>query len=62
MRNQPFHRFFFDIFISGIKISKSQILTIQINHKPTYKGLILSFKSFTSFWYNISLIKYLIDI
>ena len=50
---------FFDIFISGIN---NQNLPIQINYKPTYKGLLLNFKCFASFSYNISLIKYLIDI
>ena len=49
---------FLDVFISGINI---QNLTLQTHHKSTYTGLLLSFKSFTSFSYKISLIKYLID-
>ena len=36
-------------------------LTLQTNHKSTYTGLLLKFKSFTSFSYQISLIKCLID-
>ena len=42
--------------VSIIKIS-----TLQTYHKSTYTGLLLNFKSFTSFSYKISLIKYLID-
>ena len=50
----PFH----DVFISGIN---NQNLTLQTYHKSTYTGLLLLFKSFTSFSYKISLIKCLID-
>ena len=46
------------VFISGIN---NQNLTLQIYHKSTYTGLLLNFKSFTSFSYKISLIKCLID-
>ena len=49
---------FLDVFISGID---NQNLTLQTYHKSTYTGLLLNFKSFTSFSYNISLIKCLID-
>ena len=49
---------FLDIFISGID---NQNLTLQTYHKSTYTGLLLNFKSFTSFSYKISLIKCLID-
>ena len=49
---------FLDVFISGIN---NQNLTLQTYHKSTYKGLLLNFKSFTSFSYKISLIKCLID-
>ena len=49
---------FLDVFISGIN---NQNLTLQIYHKSTYTGLLLDFKSFTSFSYKISLIKCLID-
>ena len=48
---------FLDIFISGIN---SQNLTLQTYRKSTYIGLLLNFKSFTSFSYKISLIKGLI--
>ena len=48
----------FDVFISGIN---NQNLTLQTYHKSTYTGLLLNFKSFTSFSYKISLIKCLID-
>ena len=37
---------FLDVFISGIN---NQNLTLQIYHKSTYTGLLLNFKSFTSF-------------
>ena len=47
-----------DVFISGIN---NQNLTLQTYHKSTYTGLLLNFKSFTSFSYKISLIKCLID-
>ena len=46
------------VFISGIN---NQNLTLQTYHKSIYTGLLLNFKSFTSFSYNISLIKCLID-
>ena len=49
---------FLDVFISGID---NQNLTLQTYHKSTYTGLLLNFKSFTSFSYKISLIKCLID-
>ena len=49
---------FLDVFISGID---NQNLTLQTYHKWTYTGLLLNFKSFTSFSYKISLIKCLID-
>ena len=45
---------FLDVFISGIN---NQNLTPQTYHKSTYTGLLLNFKSFTSFSYKISLIK-----
>ena len=48
---------FLDVFISDI----NQNLTLQTYHKSTYTGLVLNFKSFTSFSYKISLIKCLID-
>ena len=46
------------IFISG---TNNQNLTLQTYHKWTYTGLLINFKSFTSFSYKISLIKCLID-
>ena len=49
---------FLDVFISG---NNNQNLTLQTYHKSTYTGVLLSFKSFTSFSYKISLIKCLID-
>ena len=49
---------FLDVFISGIN---NQNLTLQTYHKSTYTGLLLNFKSFTSFSYKISLITCLID-
>ena len=49
---------FLDVFISGID---NQTLTLQTYRKSTYTGLLLNFKSFTSFSYKISLIKCLID-
>ena len=49
---------FLDVFISGIN---NQNLKLQTYHKATYTGLLLNFKSFTSFSYKISLIKCLID-
>ena len=49
---------FLDVFISDIN---NQNLTLQTYHKSTYTGLLLNFKSFTSFSYKISLIKCLID-
>ena len=49
---------FLDVFISGIN---NQNLTLQTYQKSTYTGQLLNFKSFTSFSYNISLIKCLID-
>ena len=49
---------FLDVFISGIN---NQNLALQTYHKSTYIGLLLNFKSFTSFSYKISLIKCVID-
>ena len=49
---------FLDVIISGIN---NQHLTLQTYYKSTYTGLLLNFKSFTSFSYKISLIKCLID-
>ena len=48
---------FLNVFISGIS---NQSLTLQ-TYKSTYTGLLLNFKSFTSFSYKFSLIKCLID-
>ena len=45
------------MFISGIN---NQNLTLQAYHQSTYTGLLLYFKSFTSFSHEISLIKCLI--
>ena len=45
---------FLDVFISGID---NQNLTLQKCHKSTYTGLLLNFKSFTSYSYKISSIK-----
>ena len=41
---------FLDVFISGIN---NQNLTLQTYHKSTYTGLLLNFKSFTSFSFKI---------
>ena len=49
---------FLDVFILGIH---NENLTLQTYHKSTYTGLLLNFKSFTSFSYKISLIKCLTD-
>ena len=49
---------FLDVFISDIN---NQNLTLQAYHKSTYPGLLINFKSFTSFSYKISLIECLID-
>ena len=49
---------FLDVFIPGI-INKH--ITLQTLHKLTYTGFLLTFKSFTSFSYQISLIKGLIN-
>ena len=49
---------FLDVSISGIN---GQNITLQTYHKSTYTGLLLNFKSFTSFSYKISLIKCLVD-
>ena len=49
---------FLNVFISGIN---NQNLTFQTYHKSTYTGLLLNFKSFTSFSYKLSLMKCLID-
>ena len=42
---------FLDVFISGIN---NQNLTHQTYHKSTYIGLLLNFKSFTSFSYTFN--------
>ena len=49
---------FLNVFISGIN---NQNLTFQTYHKSTYTGLLLNFKSFSSFSYKISLIKCLLN-
>ena len=49
---------FLYVFISRIN---NQNLILQTNRKSTYTGLLLNFKSFTSFSYKISLIKCLTD-
>ena len=49
---------FLNVSISAIN---NQNLTLQTYHKLTYTGLLLNFKSFTSFSYKISLIECLID-
>ena len=49
---------FLDVFISGIN---NQNLTPQTYQKSIYTGLLLNFKSFTSFSYKISLIKCFIE-
>ena len=49
---------FLHVFISGIN---NQNLTLQTYHKSTYTGLLLNFKSSTSFSYTFSLAKRLID-
>ena len=49
---------FLDIFISGIN---NHNVILQTYHRLTYTGLLLNFKSFTSFSCKISLIKCLID-
>ena len=49
---------FLDVFISGII---NQNLILETCHKSPYAGFLLNFKSFTSFSYNVSLIKCLID-
>ena len=49
---------FLDVLISGIN---NQNFTLQTYHKVTYTGLLLNFKSFTSFSYRLRLIKCLID-
>ena len=49
---------FLAVFISGIN---NQNLTLRRYHKLTCPGLLLNFKSFTSFSCKISLIKYFIN-
>ena len=49
---------FLDVFISGIN---NQNLTLKTYDKSTYTGLLLNFKSFTSFSYKITLIKCLVE-
>ena len=49
---------FLGAFISGIS---NQNLTLQTYHKSTYAGLLLYYRSLTSFSYKNSLIKCLID-
>ena len=56
-KKQINHFIAFEIFISGIN---NQNLTLQTYHESTYTGLLLNFKSLTSFSYTISLIKCLI--
>ena len=48
---------FLDVIISGIN---NQNLTLQTYCKSTYTGLLVNFKSFTSFSYKLSLIKCMI--
>ena len=48
---------FLDVFVSGIN---NQNLTLQTYHKSTYTSLLLNFKNFASFSYEISLTKCLI--
>ena len=48
---------FLDLFISGVN---NQNLTLQTYQKWTFAGLLLKYKSFTSFSYKISVIKCLI--
>ena len=48
---------FLDVFISSIN---NQNLTLQTYHKSTYTGLLLNFKSLTSFSYKISLVRCLV--
>ena len=48
---------FLDIFIDNY----NNIFNTTTYHKSTYSGLLLSFDSFTSRLYKISLIKYLIN-
>ena len=57
--NKPeFYLRYVDDIVSGIN---NQNLTLQTYHKSSYTGLLLNFKSCTSFSYKISLIKCLID-
>ena len=49
---------FLDVFISGIS---NENLKLQTYHKSTYTGLLLNFRSFTSFSYKISSITFLIN-
>ena len=49
---------FLDVFVSLIN---NQNLTLQTYHKSTYTGLLLSFRSSTSFTCKINLIKCLTD-
>ena len=49
---------FLEVFISAIN---NQNLRLQTYRKLTFRGLLLNFKSFTSFLYKISLIKCLPD-
>ena len=49
---------FLDVFIPG---TNNQNLTLETYYELTYTGLLLNFKSFTSFSYKISLLKCLID-
>ena len=48
---------FLDVFISGIG---NQNLTLQAYHKSSYTGLLLNFKSFTSFSYKISSVRIIV--
>ena len=49
---------FLDVYNSGIN---NQNLILQSYNKSIYTGSLLNFKSFTSFWHKISLIKCLKD-
>ena len=49
---------FLYVLISGIN---NQNLTLQTYHKSIYTGILLNFKSWTSFSHKISLIKCLIE-
>ena len=48
-----------DVFVSGIN---NENLTLQTYHKSTYTGLILNFKSITSFSYKITSNRPILDL